>query len=581
MRKKLLVNLMLTAATIVGLASCSSDGNLEQLPAGDGNVTFTTILPNGINTRSYADGKTAKSLTYAVYENGKEGEPVIKATDANAFANGLSTTINLNLIKGKTYDIIFWAEKESNGYYTFDAASKTITVNYTNAVQNEEARDAFFAGVTFTVPADRPYNQSIELKRPFAQVNFGTDDLDETVIQNVKSNLTTTLQCKAYTTLNLLDGTVSGEQDVTFGAAALPESETFPVAEYEYLSMDYLLVGADKSLVDFTLKVTDGTNAWPDVTVTSAPVQRNYQTNIYGSLLTSGATFNVKITPGFTNPSYDMHIPVVEVATATEFKNALKSNKESVITLTEDIKLTSYMEFDNPECPQTINLNGKTIDGSNLSGTFNWPLRVWAGTLTIEGDGKIIGPGSNSAAASDNLIRKGAAIFVHQASAKEPVKVIIKGGNYSIKDGINGNCIVVDNGATLEIESGTFYGGNGTQNSAVSAASGAKVNISGGSFNVGGTEGQGNATIFACGTAQIDIHGGEFSNDATYDDKYWVLNLQDNTAARITCYGGKYINFDPANSSTEPEGGTNFVAEGYKSKKIKSKPLTYEVVKAE
>lgn len=578
--KNLLVNMMLAMATIIGMASCSSDGSLELSPTGDGNVTFTAVLPNGINTRSYADGKTAKSLTYAVYEDGKDGEPVIKVTDANAFASGLTTTININLIKNKTYNIVFWVETENNGYYTFDAASKTVSVSYIDAAQNVEERDAFYASSTFTVPADRPYNQSVELKRPFAQVNFGTDDLDEIVIQNVKANLKTSLQCKAYTKLNLLDGTVSGEQDVTFDATALPENEIFPVEEYKYLSMDYLLVGADKSLVDLTLKVTDGTTTWPDVVVHSAPVHRNYQTNIYGSLLTGGANFNIKIAPGFTKPSYDMHIPVVEVATAAALKTALKSKTESVITLTENISLTGYMEFDNPECPKTLNLNGKTIDGSNLSGTFNWPIRVWAGTLTIEGDGKIIGPGSNDAA-SDNLIRKGAAIFVHQASSAKPAKVIIKGGDYSIKDGINGNCIVADNGATLEIEGGTFYGGNGIQNAAVAATTSAKVKISGGEFNVGGTDGQGNATIFADKSSQIDIYGGEFKNGATFDDKYWVLNLQDNSNARITCYGGKYIGFNPADSGTEPEGGANFVAEGYKSKKIKSKPLTYEVVKDE
>lgn len=61
-----------------------------------------------------------------------------------------------------------------------------------------------------------------------------------------------------------------------------------------------------------------------------------------------------------------------------------------------------------------------------------------------------------------------------------------------------------------------------------------------------------------------NIYSGNFTTVETYDNKYWTLNLKDNTGATINVYGGTFYKFNPAIGGTEnPE--KSFVAEGYKS----------------
>ena len=147
----------------------------------------------------------------------------------------------------------------------------------------------------------------MKLYRPFAQLNVGTADMAKAE-QNgfAKAAAQTKVQVSGIANeLNVLTGAVSGTADVTCDLAAIPSGETFPKAGYDYLSMDYLLVGKEaKSVVDVKWTVTDGTfNS--ERTFTNVPLQGNYRTNIFGNLLTSPTDFNVEIDPAFNEPDYD------------------------------------------------------------------------------------------------------------------------------------------------------------------------------------------------------------------------------------------------------------------------------------
>ena len=119
---------------------------------------------------------------------------------------------------------------------------------------------------------------------------------------------------------------MSGEAEVTCDLAAIPSGETFPKAGYDYLSMDYLLVGKEaKSVVDVKWTVTDGTfNS--ERTFTNVPLQGNYRTNIFGNLLTSPTDFNVEIDPAFNEPDYDVPVPATEVKDQNQLSEAVKEN---------------------------------------------------------------------------------------------------------------------------------------------------------------------------------------------------------------------------------------------------------------
>ena len=136
----------------------------------------------------------------------------------------------------------------------------------------------------------------------------------------------------------------------------------FPVAGgYKYLSMDYLLVGADKATVDVAFNYGGPQNR----TFTNVPVQRNYRTNIYGSLLTNTADFNVVIAPGFNNP--DNNYEVLNAKGVSQLKDLLASgadlSKKDVIvdlngeTMDSNISLNAH----------SVAVENGTVDASQLS----------------------------------------------------------------------------------------------------------------------------------------------------------------------------------------------------------------------
>lgn len=298
--KKLLF-IALGAATLAGITSCSNEDEMLQLPSGEGQ-TFVINMPGELRGRSFGDGATASQLTYAVYETGSQ----VPLKEGTATFSDLTATVNLNLVNGRSYDIVFWAAAPS-APYTFDAATQSITIDYTDVkVGNDENRDAFFK-TEAAVAVDGPMQRTITLTRPFAQINFGTSDLDEVASLGF-TDLKTSLSVKAYKTLNLVDGNVGDETDVVFDMTELPDAaaEAFPVQGYDYLSMNYLLMPADKETNDVSLKVSSFANGTErelkTVALSAVPMQRNYRTNIYGALLTSDVNWTVTINPDWTDP---------------------------------------------------------------------------------------------------------------------------------------------------------------------------------------------------------------------------------------------------------------------------------------
>lgn len=391
--------LIISAAAIMLGASCSQEDVVPAVtPDGDGNVTFTICADGAVSSRAFGDGKTALKLQYAVYEAGKK-TPVITVLDGDpkqvTFAEGsLSTTVNLKLVNGKDYDILFWADSE-DAPYTFTPSEQTVTIDYaTMPAVNDEARDAFYL-LENTGVISGPIAKTIYLKRPFAQVNLGTDDLtaDEVVrvYGTAAANLRTSVKVKAYSTLNLATKEVKDEKELTFTAGAIPTDETFPVAPYQYLNMNYLLVPQTQSSVadfTFTCSVADGSSSF-DFDVTNVPVQANYRTNIYGSLLTNPAVYTVTKDPIFTEPAFNRE---VIAKTAEDFTNALASPAVEKIKVEDELDLSAAT-------PEELVLNtDKTIEmaetaslilptGGNLDANNNDLTIIGGRVANVDADG--------------------------------------------------------------------------------------------------------------------------------------------------------------------------------------------------
>ena len=319
---------MFAVVAMLLTTSCSNDETNELISGEPVTTSFKVQLPNSIGTRpnkgakkAFADGKTATKLKYMVFdENGVR----VTAIPTGEKAINLTTDVQLTLITGKKYKIVFWAAN-ANAPYTLDETGK-VTVNYEGMKANDESLDAFCRCYEYT--AGTEVENPVKLYRPFAQLNVGTADMAKAE-QNgfAKAAAQTKVQVSGIANeLNVLTGAVSGTVDVTCDLAAIPSGESFPKAGYDYLSMDYLLVGKEaKSVVDVKWTVTDGTfNS--ERTFTNVPLQGNYRTNIFGNLLTSPTDFNVEIDPAFNEPDYDVPVPATEVKDQNQLSEAVKEN---------------------------------------------------------------------------------------------------------------------------------------------------------------------------------------------------------------------------------------------------------------
>lgn len=428
--KRYLLSTFTIAAAALLVTSCNDEMDNGLKTGDEGTVTFTAQLPSEMGTRAFADGLTAKHLQYAVYEAGQSTPLKVFGDETTVVGEAemvnLKKSVTLKLTSGKSYDVIFWADATTDSPYTFNPASREVSVDYSKVNNNSDNCDAFFKKETITVSG----NQSVDVKltRPFAQVNIGTDDFDAAKASGLEVTQTEVV-AKAFATLNLATGEVADEADRTFTMKAIPTASDgeFPVAGgYKYLSMDYLLVGADKATVDVAFNYGGPQSR----TFTNVPVQRNYRTNIYGSLLTNTTDFNVVIEPAFATTNYNLGA----LYTASQIGGA--------VTLSDNVDFDRTIAVQ-PGKTMSVNLNGKTVKNAtdlweNPSVPNSWSLFSVRGTdskLTLSGDGDVI------------------------AKVNDCYAVDVQGGGHLVIDGghYNGNihAVYVTEGVA-EIKGGTF-----------------------------------------------------------------------------------------------------------------------------
>ena len=371
---------MAVAAFGMLLTSCQNDLDFTPTTGETATVSFAVGTPD-LATRAYSDGTTATVLQYAVYN--AAGEELTDLTVTDATING-SAKVELQLTTGNTYSVIFWAAAEG-APYTVDFGAKTMTVNYTGAVSNDEARDAFYKYHEFTVKGAQ--TETIELRRPFAQLNIGTADYAASTSAGYTPTQSAVTVKNVYSTLDLVGGIVSNEVAAEFALADIKKDETFPVAGYEYLAMNYLLVASDKETVEVEFTYTDGTNE-KTRTVGSVPVQRNYRTNIYGNLLTSDVDINVVIEPEYNEPDYSLYNVVVDEVSYTDFAEAVAKAME----LNKPVEFIQNVAIDADETitvpagkELTLNLNGYTLSGVSDQTGSNRNMFDVRGTMTVNG----------------------------------------------------------------------------------------------------------------------------------------------------------------------------------------------------
>ncbi len=555
MKKKLIYSL--AAVSLLGLASCAQE---DQPSAGGDGVNITVRLPRDMQTRgAFGDGTDAgdrvilNNLQYSVYEvvDGVAATtPVFSDVKAGAFAsNQTEETVSLPLAKGKTYQVAFYADDSTNDFVTYNEGE--ISVDYSKAASNTAAEDAFIGrSVQFTV--DGAYSETVTLTRPFAQLNWGTNDTDAEVLTEVLKTLTATVTINSglYTSMNVLSGEVNTGSSVstatTFGAVsfqALP-TQAFPVADYSLIAMNYLLTG--NGTIDCELAFNNGLSA---VTVSAAPVQINHRTNIYGSLLTAPADFTIKVDNNFDTPSNDM--PIISVNTPKQLMAALENAEDGdVILLTEDMT----MPMTGPvEIAKSVTMSvpeGVTVTTARQGNTANFVVNPGV-TVTLTGNGEYLG---------DNRI------------FDVDGELIVDGPSFTTTTKTRGSAITVNPGGELIFNSGevtaastglwiegkvTINGGKLVSNSSSSDPDGGSVGYaynvrlkaSTADVTINGGEIVGVQGAISNAGGKLTINGGYFHTHPSFtsSDNYYALYIGDSaTGSETTINGGEFYSQNKA-----------------------------------
>lgn len=435
--------LLTTCALVLGLASCTQKEITPITPTGEEvSVSFSAAIPGTeAATRAYSDGSTAKILTYYVYDEDTTPATLLTTVSGTAtFNTDLKANVELRLVSGKSYSVVFWADKyglmkadktpNTDNPYSYSTKDKAITIDYNGIEAQDENRDAFFAyRESFTVT--NTINEPITLRRPFAQINVGTSDYDDAKDAGLLVDRSSMTVSGIYSTIDLSNGELSGQTDVTFTTAAIPgEGETFPVEAnpaYKYLGMNYVLVAAEKTVIDVKFTCGAESREIPEMTFASVPVQRNYRTNIYGALITDPVNFNVSIDPEYETPDHDIQLNTALNETSGEKYTSLQAaidaaDAEDVIrvwgTMDEDIVLNKDLTIIGGSDEVTVRAAAAAAPGAKIR------------TLNVA---------NNVTAAFENL-----QFFGAKNITNSPTSVLVN----NVKDVIFKNCVFAQENVT-------------------------------------------------------------------------------------------------------------------------------------
>ena len=428
----------LAAAALTLLAVGCNKEQVTEVPDGQMvDVTFTAALPGEMATKALGDGQTAKNLYVSVYEN--DAEKTKLELDQTATFTDLKTQVTFSLVKGKTYNFVFWAQAEGAPYDVTDL--KSIKVNDYTTDANDEKRDAFYA-TRKELKVNGALTETIKLYRPFAQVNFATADYADAKKAGFNPAVSSFTASEAATTFDTFAEEGKDKVEVALTETEIPADvlKTLDGETYTRLAMNYLIpVGKQGESHNIDVAATFKANNGEAVTVSApnAPVQNNYRTNILGNLLTSQVIFNVEIVPIFNEPDNDIDIVNVkdEASLRVLFATGGEAKLAADLVLDESMVVKAGKEV-------VLDLNGKTV--SNTADLWNESIASWSllsvrgGSLTIKGAGTLqakendcfavdVQDGGTVVIEDGTYVGNVHAVYVYEGTAE------IKGGKYSIQ----------------------------------------------------------------------------------------------------------------------------------------------------
>lgn len=280
-------------------------------------VNFTAQLPQqkplvraAVNTTDLVD-----EVVMAVFNESGVEYPLLRDTIELDAAGSGTIMFPLQLIKGRTYNVAFWASK-SNYYDLGDM--RTITRKAVTGA-SESDYDAFTAHEAVTVGEETAVvTKTIVLKRPFAKVNVGVNSTDwNAVVNNFGLTPTKTMIVLAdcYNEFDAMTGDVKGASSDRI--LTVPSGGDLVCSNgktYKQLASALILVGGvnEKNLTDVTYSIYDENNvSIRSRSISNIPVQTNYNTNIVGDLMTGSIQYALQFEEAYHPEDKYVEVPDV------------------------------------------------------------------------------------------------------------------------------------------------------------------------------------------------------------------------------------------------------------------------------
>ncbi len=444
------------------LVSCSND-DFSGVKGQEEVVNFSFAIPGTVNSRAAIGGTDSKEggvincqgtpATFSVQIS--YGDNIVYS--ASQKVNGLTATFQPKLVVGEKYDILAYAQMDG-------AVDFTETIAEEGGI-NDESQDAYYLSRKDVVA--EPQMSGI-LKRHTAKLRLIANDytLAETQLGK-KIESVKVIYNKAQETIfdikseSWSDGANDKAEFENAVAVYTAENNN----EAKTLFVDYIPATTTGDIVNFNVEVTfEGGHKFTREIKMDVPIRRNWLTTLTGNFFTAEMELELDIEPAFENGDSQYNLDKLLLAFQLGGEYTLMGNA----VLSEPLVLEAGKSL-------VLNLNGYTI--TNASDLWNDEKKDWSlisvrgGSLTINGDGKVI--------------------------AKE------------------NDCFAADvqNGGSLTINGGEYVGNI----SAVYVFDGSAT-IKGGEFSVLQLSAQGNRELtlncydanYKAGTASIEVFGGRF-----------------------------------------------------------------------
>lgn len=275
--------------------SCSKEE--EMASEGTVQVSFSTELPKRIGTRAGTTDLNVNKVVCAVFEDGEE---ISTLREIITIQEGEDIVFAPRLIKGRTYDVVFWAMKDNN----YDVDDMTAITRNAESNATEDGFDAFTECVEIEV--SNSTSKTVTLKRPLAQLNLGVtpDDWNAVASENTfgMTPIKMVITMTGKKTFNALTGSTKGEDaEITYTLEVSGDDLTAGENTYKSIAMCYVYPDAGQENVDITYTIYDESDnvIRENAIIQNIPLESNYRTNVVGGLLTGTITYTITFEKDF------------------------------------------------------------------------------------------------------------------------------------------------------------------------------------------------------------------------------------------------------------------------------------------